>query len=417
MIAGDLLQQFYNITDTLIVGKFIGSGALAAVGSAYSLMTFLTSVFLGLSMGAGVLFSVELGKENLHRLRSAIYHAFFLIMLITAVMNVLLFLLTDPILRFLSVPEDIYSYMKAYLLIIFAGLMATSMYNFFACLLRSVGNSVTPLVFLGVSALMNIGLDLLFVPIFQWGIQGAAIATVIAQYISGIGILLYFLAKCRRFLPKAEERKFDAAVLKDILGLSFMTCIQQSCMNFGILLVQRLVDSFGTVTMAAFAAGVKIDTFAYLPVQDFGNAFSIFISQNCGAGKTDRQRKGFRSATLISIAFSALISVLVVVFAGPLLRIFIRADETAVLASGIQYLHMEGAFYIGIGCLFLLYGFYRGIGHPGISVVLTVVSLGTRVALAYLLAPVIGETGIWMAIPIGWFLADAIGYGWYYFKK
>ena len=227
----------------------------------------------------------------------------------------------------------------------------------------------------------------------------------------------YFLAKCRRFLPKAEERKFDAAVLKDILGLSFMTCIQQSCMNFGILLVQRLVDSFGTVTMAAFAAGVKIDTFAYLPVQDFGNAFSIFISQNCGAGKTDRQRKGFRSATLISIAFSALISVLVVVFAGPLLRIFIRADETAVLASGIQYLHMEGAFYIGIGCLFLLYGFYRGIGHPGISVVLTVVSLGTRVALAYLLAPVIGETGIWMAIPIGWFLADAIGYGWYYFKK
>ena len=417
MIAGDLLQQFYNITDTLIVGKFIGSGALAAVGSAYSLMTFLTSVFLGLSMGAGVLFSVELGKENLHRLRSAIYHAFFLIMLITAMMNVLLFLLTDPILRFLSVPEDIYSYMKAYLLVIFAGLMATSMYNFFACLLRSVGNSVTPLVFLGVSALMNIGLDLLFVPIFQWGIQGAAIATVIAQYISGIGILLYFLAKCRRFLPKAEERKFDAAVLKDILGLSFMTCIQQSCMNFGILLVQRLVDSFGTVTMAAFAAGVKIDTFAYLPVQDFGNAFSIFISQNCGAGKTDRQRKGFRSATLISIAFSALISVLVVVFAGPLLRIFIRADETAVLASGIQYLHMEGAFYIGIGCLFLLYGFYRGIGHPGISVVLTVVSLGTRVALAYLLAPVIGETGIWMAIPIGWFLADAIGYGWYYFKK
>ncbi len=143
-------------------------------------------------MGAGVLFSVELGKENLHRLRSAIYHAFFLIMLITAVMNVLLFLLTDPILRFLSVPEDIYSYMKAYLLVIFAGLMATSMYNFFACLLRSVGNSVTPLVFLGVSALMNIGLDLLFVPIFQWGIQGAAIATVIAQYISGIGILLYF---------------------------------------------------------------------------------------------------------------------------------------------------------------------------------------------------------------------------------
>ncbi len=417
MIAGDLLQQFYNITDTLIVGKFIGSNALAAVGSAYSLMTFLTSVFLGLSMGAGVLFSIELGKQNMHRLRSAIFHAFFLVMVITAVINILLFILADPLLHFLSVPDEIYEDMKAYLLIIFTGLMATSLYNYFACLLRAVGNSVIPLVFLGSSALMNIGLDLLFVPVFQWGIQGAAAATVISQYVSGIGISLYFLMRCRRFVPKADERRFDAGVLRDILGLSCMTCVQQSCMNFGILLVQRLVDSFGTITMAAFAAGVKIDTFAYLPVQDFGNAFSIFISQNCGAGNMERQRKGFRAATLISLAFSALISFLVVVFAGPLMRIFVRAEESAVLASGVRYLRIEGAFYIGIGCLFLLYGLYRGIGRPGISVILTVVSLGTRVVLAYLLAPVIGETGIWMAVPIGWFLADMIGYGWYFLKR
>ncbi|MCI6659578.1 MAG: MATE family efflux transporter [Peptoniphilaceae bacterium] len=417
MIAGNLLQQFYNITDTLIVGKFIGRDALAAVGSAYSLMTFLTSVFLGLSMGAGVLFSIELGRENLHRLRSAVSHAFVLILLITAVLNVLLFLGTDPLLHFLSIPDEIYDYTKEYLLIIFTGLIAISLYNFFACLLRAVGNSVVPLVYLGISALLNIGLDLLFVPVFQWGIQGAAIATVIAQYVSGIGILVYFLAKGHRFIPEPEERKFDAGVLKDILSLSSMTCIQQSCMNFGILLVQRLVDSFGTVTMAAFAAGVKIDTFAYLPVQDFGNAFSIFISQNCGAGKSDRQRKGFRIATLISLAFSALASILVVAFARPLMQIFISANETEVLASGIRYLHIEGAFYIGIGCLFLLYGFYRGIGRPGISVMLTIVSLGTRVILAYILAPIIGETGIWMAVPIGWLLADVIGYGWYFFKK
>lgn len=414
MIAGDLLQQFYNIADTLIVGRFIGSGALAAVGSAYSLMTFLTSVFLGLSMGAGVLFSIELGKQNMTRVRTAIFHAFFLILFVTAAINAILFLLTDPLLRFLRVPDEIFDSMKAYLTIIFIGLMATSLYNFFACLLRAVGNSVIPLVFLGLSALLNIALDLLLVPVLHWGIRGAAIATVIAQYVSGIGILLYFLIRCRRFIPNAEERRFDADVLRDILGLSCMTCVQQSCMNFGILLVQRLVDSFGTITMAAFAAGVKIDTFAYLPVQDFGNAFSIFISQNCGAGKIDRQRKGFRAATLLSLTFSALISLLVVIFAGPLMRIFIRADEAAVLASGVRYLRIEGVFYIGIGCLFLLYGYYRGIGRPGISVILTVVSLGTRVVLAYLLAPVIGETGIWMAVPIGWFLADVIGYGWYF---
>ena len=185
-------------------------------------------------------------------------------------------------------------------------------------------------------------------------------------------------------------------------------------MNFGILLVQRLVDSFGPITMAAFAAAVKIDAFAYLPVQDFGNAFSTFIAQNYGAGKTDRLRQGLRQATLVSIGFSCVIAACVVLFAGPLMRIFVQAEETAVIAAGIRYLRIEGAFYAGIGCLFLLYGFYRAVKRPGMSVVLTVISLGTRVVLAYALAGPVGEVGIWSAIPIGWALADAAGYGYYF---
>ena len=417
MIAGNLLQQFYNIADTLIVGRALGRDALAAVGSAYTLMTFLTSVFLGLSMGSGALFSIYLGKGDRDALKTAVAHAFGLIFGITLALNALVYALIDPILHFLQVPDGIYADMRGYLVIIFAGLLASFLYNFFACLLRAAGNSAAPLWFLGVSAVLNIALDLLFVLVFDWRIAGAAAATVIAQYVSGIGLLLYTRHSCRGLLPEKRHFRWNGHILREICDLSLLTCAQQSAMNFGILLVQRLVDSFGAVTMAAFAAAVKIDSFAYLPVQDFGNAFSTFIAQNYGAGQTDRLRDGLRKATLLSVAFSCIISALVFTFAEPLMRIFVKAEETAVLASGVRYLHIEGAFYAGIGCLFLLYGFYRAVKRPGMSVVLTVISLGTRVALAYALAGPVGEVGIWIAIPIGWFLADIVGYLYYFRHK
>ena len=417
MIAGNLLQQLYNIADTLIVGRALGRNALAAVGSAYTLMTFLTSVFLGLSMGAGALFSICLGKQDKPSLRSAVAHALGLILGVTLLLNAAVYLFLDDILLFLQIPTELAADMRTYLLIIFAGLLATSVYNFFACLLRAVGNSVAPLWFLGISALLNIGLDLLFVLVFHWGIAGAAAATVFSQYVSGVGLLAYTFLRCREFLPSRAELRFRREILRELLDLSMLTCAQQSAMNFGILLIQRLVDSFGPITMAAFAAAVKIDTFAYLPVQDFGNAFSTFVAQNFGAGRTERLRRGFRQALLLSAGFSVVLSALVCIFAHPLMHIFVQAGETEVLAVGVRYLRVEGAFYAGIGCLFLLYGFYRAVKRPGMSVVLTVISLGTRVALAYALAGTLGEIGIWAAIPIGWALADLTGLGYYLLRR
>ena len=417
MIAGNLLQQLYNIADTLIVGRALGRNALAAVGSAYTLMTFLTSVFLGLSMGAGALFSICLGKQDKPSLRSAVAHALGLILGVTLLLNAAAYLFLDEILLFLQIPAELAADMRTYLLIIFAGLLATSVYNFFACLLRAVGNSVAPLWFLGISALLNIGLDLLFVLVFHWGIAGAAAATVFSQYVSGVGLLAYTFLRCREFLPSRAELRFRREILRELLDLSMLTCAQQSAMNFGILLIQRLVDSFGPITMAAFAAAVKIDTFAYLPVQDFGNAFSTFVAQNFGAGRTERLRRGFCQALLLSAGFSVVLSALVCIFAHPLMHIFVQAGETEVLAAGVRYLRVEGAFYAGIGCLFLLYGFYRAVKRPGMSVVLTVISLGTRVALAYALAGTLGEVGIWAAIPIGWALADLTGLGYYLLRR
>ena len=325
-------------------------------------------------------------------------------------MNPVVNIFIDPIISFIRVPEEVWGGMREYLLIIFAGLLATSLYNFFSCLLRALGNSTVPLVFLAVSAILNIAWDLLFVAVFHWGIAGAAYATIFAQYVSGIGILLYVLFRCRSLLPERKDLRFDGEILKEIAGLSSLTCLQQSVMNFGILMVQGLVNSFGATTMAAFAAAVKIDTFAYLPVQDFGNAYSTFVAQNYGAGNKERIRRGTKESFAISTAFSLVISALVFAFAAPLMQIFVSSAETAVIASGVRYLRIEGAFYFGIGCLFLLYGYYRAIKRAEMSVVLTVISLGIRVLLAYVLsATFLGETGIWMAIPIGWILADLTG--------
>ncbi len=418
MILGNLLQQLYNVADTLIVGQFLGSNALAAVGSAYTLMTFLTSILLGLSMGSGAVFSICYGAGDKKRLRSSIFTSFVLIAVCSVALNLIVFLCIDPIMRLLQTPDEIYSMMRSYLWVIFIGITATFLYNYFACLLRALGNSLVPLLFLGFSALLNIGLDLLFVLVFYWGAPGAAAATVISQYISGIGLMLYTLVKFPELRPRREDMQIRRDGLKEISQFSFLTCLQQSIMNFGILMVQGLVNSFGPAVMAAFAAAVKIDSFAYMPVQDFGNAFSTFIAQNHGAGKTDRIRKGIRSAFTASILFCLAITAAVCIFARPLMMIFVRPEETEILAIGARYLRIEGAFYCGIGCLFLFYGLYRALQRPGMSVVLTIVSLGSRVLLAYTLSaiPFLGTDGIWMSVPIGWLLADAIG-AVYYFKK
>ena len=405
MILGDLLQQCYNVADTLIVGRFVGTDALAAVGSSYTLMTFLTSILLGLCMGSGALFSMHFGRRDGEGLRESLVSSFVLIAVVTVVLNAASFACLDLIRVFLQVPDQVWGLMRSYLAIIFTGIPAVFLYNYFASFLRA--------------ALLNIVLDLWFVLGLGRSVAGAAEATVISQYVSGIGILLYTLARRSEFRGLGRHLHIRAACLREVASYSFLTCIQQSVMNLGILMVQGLVNSFGPTIMAAFAAAVKIDSFAYLPVQDFGNAFSTFIAQNYGAKQSGRIRAGLKGAVAASMGFGVVLSALVWVFAAPLMGLFVEAGEAAVIAEGVLYLHIEGAFYCGIGCLFLLYGLYRALGRPGMSVVLTVISLGTRVALAYILSavPAIGVAGIWWAVPIGWFLADTAGLGYYLIKK
>ena len=415
MILGDLLQQCYNIADTLIVGRCLGEKALAAVGSSFTLMTFITSIILGLCMGSSALFSIRFGQKDENGLKEDICASFIFIAAVTVLLNMVAYASLGGLRVFLRVPDEVWGEMREYLFVIFMGIPAVFLYNYFASYLRAIGNSVIPLVFLAVSSLLNIILDLWFVIGFKMGVAGAAQATVIAQYLSGLGIMLYTLICYKRVHAIWKISCLKKERISEIVSFSMLTCIQQSVMNLGILMVQGLVNSFGTVVMAAFAAAVKIDAFAYMPVQDFGNAFSTFIAQNYGAKEKQRIQHGLKAAVCISAIFCVIISAFVFVFAKPLMMIFVDAGESYIIMEGVRYLRIEGAFYIGIGWLFLLYGLYRALGKPGMSVVLTIFSLGTRVVLAYILSaiPQIGVTGIWWSVPIGWALADIIGFLYY----
>lgn len=419
LMLGNLLQQMYNIADTWVVGRFLGSKALAAVGSSYALMIFLTSIILGLCMGCSAGISMDYGSKEYSKMRQNIFMSFILIGIISVALNILVYVFMDFILWFLQIPIEIQPLIKDYLNIIFIGIIATFLYNYFANILRAIGNSITPLVFLSLSAILNVILDLVCVLILHWGVKGAAIATVFSQFISGIGITAYTIIKFPQLRPNKNDMHWNKHNLHTIFNLSVLTSLQQSIMNFGILMVQGLVNSFGTVIMAAFAAAVKIDSFAYMPVQDFGNAFSTYVAQNYGAGKRERIEKGIKSAIITVSIFCLIISGLVFIFAKPLMEIFIEPTEIEIIKAGIKYLRIEGACYIGIGILFLLYGFYRAINKPSMSLILTIASLGTRVALAYLLSSIsfIGVTGIWLSVPIGWALADIIGILFYFKSK
>lgn len=411
MIAGNLLQQIYNLVDTLIVGRCLGADALAAVGSAYTLMIFITSIIIGLCMGSGAFFSEDYGEGNQKKLKEDIGLSFWFILAVSAVISVIIYPGMGLILRILQTPKELMVLTGEYVTVVFAGIIFVFLYNFFAYLLRAIGNSFMPLVFLAGSSVLNIALNLWFVVGLSWGVGGAALATVIAQAVSGLGLLIYSLLKLPVLKDNNKRIGWNSRRLKQIIVNDVATGMQQSVMNFGILMIQGLVNSFGTTVMASFAAAVKIDTIAYMPAQEFGNAYSLFVSQNYGAGKKDRIQKGTRISFAVSTVFCIAISFVVCLFAADLMQLFVDASEIKIIAEGAKYLRIEGAMYVGIGVLFLWYGYFRGINLPHISLLLTVISLGTRVILSYTLAPhtPLGVTAIWCSIPIGWALADVIG--------
>ncbi|WP_032122426.1 MATE family efflux transporter [Clostridium amazonitimonense] len=410
MFIGNLFQQFYNIVDTIIVGRFVGKEALAAVGSSFAIMTFVTSILIGLSMGASALFSQLFGAKRYEELKKAISTSFIFIFIVSITLTVITSLFMDQIIQLFQMPTETRIYAANYLRFIFAGLIFSGVYNGFSFLLRAVGDSKSPLYFLILSAIINIILDLFFVVILNMEVTGVALATFIAQGVSAISCAIYTIKRMNFLKFKREDIMFDRHMFSTVANYSILTAVQQSSSSFGMMMVQGLVNTFGATVMAAFAAASKIDSFANIPMQDFGNAFSTYVAQNKGADNTKRIREGMRGVSKIIIAFSLGISILVFVFAPQLVLIFVKKEALDVIEVSVYYLRIVCVTYILLGFLQMFYGFYRGLGEVKVSIMLTFVSQVTRVVLAYGLALTpLGFTGICLAIPIGWFLSDALG--------
>ena len=385
MILGNIFQQVYNLVDSIVVGKFVGADALAAVGSSFAIVVFITSIIIGLTMGVGIIFAQYYGSRDMENFKETIVTSFIFIGGVTIFIMIVSLLCIDLILDLFNMPNRLIKDSKGYLIIIILGLLFTFIYNLATALLRSIGDSKRHLYFLIVASIINIVLDIVFVLKFNWGVRGVAIATIIAQATSAILSIIYVYKSINFIKISKQDIRINKDTFKNVVKYSVLTSIQQSIMNFGILIVQGLVNTFGPTVMAAFAAGVKVDSIAYMPVQDFGNAFSTFVAQNKGAGKINIVKEGVRSSTKIIIIFCVIVSSLIFIFSKDIMYIFINKSEIEVISLGVEYL--------------------------------SVVSLGTRVILAYILASTwLSERGIWWSIPIGWALADIIGIV-YYQKK
>lgn len=413
MIVGNVLQQLYNLVDALIVGRYIGLQALAAVGAATSLMVFLTSVLIGLGLGLSVALGQNIGAGNERDYLEDMRHGLFLMTGVTVIVQLLSFALLPLLLKLLRIDALIMNMTASYLKYMFAGMLLVCLYNYLAAFLRSLGDTLRPLIALACAAVTNIVLDYLFVKIVNLGIDGAAIATLLAQ---GLSVLLLFLMAWRRSGALAmllRLRPFFAVkayYLQRLLKLSLLSAVQQSVMNFGILLIQSLVNSYGYAVTAAFTAAQRVDAFAYMPVQDFGNAFAILIAHHSGAKAYDKLRRTRRGAFALSSAFSLLISLIILLSAPNLIRLFLQEPTREILTIATDYLYKVATFYVGIAWLFLWYGYFRATDKVTVSIVLTVISLGLRVLIAYSCAPFFGVGAIAAAIIIGWFIADLTGF-------
>lgn len=411
-LVGNLFQQLYNIVDSVVVGKFIGTAALASVGSSFMLMNFFSFVIIGLCMGASSVYSLFFGEKNYSKLRKSIFISFLSIGVFTILLSILIILNTKNMLLLINTPQSILEGSNDYLKIIFAGLIFVFLFNACSALLRSIGDSRSPLYFLILAAIINIILDLVFVTVFNMGIVGVALATIIAQAVSSILCLLYVLIKVPIVRISKKDMVFDKGIVIMVGKYSFLTSIQQSIMTFGMVCVQGIVNTFGSDTIAAFTAAGKIDSIAYLPVQDFGNAFSTYVAQNKGARNISRIYEGIKSASRTIVLFCFIFSILIFINSKRLMEIFVNKNEINVINLGIEYLSIISVFYMLIGFLFMFYGFFRGIGALKTSLALTIISLGTRVIMSYILSsiPALSQRGIWWSVPVGWALANITGF-------
>lgn len=414
MLLGNIFQQFYNMVDSFVVGRFVGTTALAAVGTSFPIIFFMLSLIMGVTMGSTVLISQFFGARDHEKLKKVISTSYIFLFLAGIVMSFIGVFSAGFILRAMSVPADVMPEAAAYLRIIFAGMLATFGYNGVAAMLRGLGDSKTPLYLLIASTLMNIVLDLTFVLVFHWGVAGVAWATIISQAVSFIGAIILLARRKEYVAPDFRHLEWDKEIFSKMIKIGLPTGIQQTMVSLGMMVLSRIVNEFGPVTMAAYTAAARIDSIASLPAMNLSQAITTFTGQNIGAGKAERVKRGHLSAIAVNTAISLVITIAVLLFSKNLMGLFTTNAE--VIAIGSEYLVIVGIFYVLFGIMFINNGVMRGAGDVFIPMINTLLALWlVRLPCALLFTRVfnMGTSGIWWSIPAGWGIGFVFS-TWYY---
>ncbi|MGI6107422.1 MAG: MATE family efflux transporter [Lachnospiraceae bacterium] len=406
MLIASIFQQFYNLVDTLIVGRYLGADALAGVGSTGTLTALILNFALGMANGGGLILAQCFGKGDRRQMRRTIIAICWIMGILGIILSAVGFIFAKPLLIFLNVPEDVLGYALPYIRIILAFSFSSMIYNGAAAILRSVGDSRTPLYALMISSICNVGLDLFFIIVFHAGVAGAAAATVIAQFISGF-FSISQIVKHRSDMGLTSEygsgilpdRRTVALVVKTSVPSSFQSCM----ISIGNLSVQRLINSFGAETMAGYTAAGKIDSLAIQVILSVGNALCVFTGQNIGRGYYDRIREGLWKSRIIMLASAAVIAFCAHTFRYQLMGIFLDPTEAAEATEvGASYLSIIGVAYLVCAVMQSYQNVIRGAGDVNTCMVAGLTELAGRIFFAYLLAPRIGSVGIWLATPLSW---------------
>jgi putative MATE family efflux protein len=407
LLMGLIFQQVYSLVDTIIVGKFLGVSALAAVGATGSINFLIIGFCLGICSGFGLPVAQRFGAKDYDGLRKYVGNSAILAALIAIVMSVATVLLCRNILTLMQTPDDIIDLSYAYIVVIFAGIPFTVLYNILASYLRSLGDSVTPVIFLVLSSFLNIGLDLLFILSLQWGVAGAAYATIFSQAVSGILCLIVIMKKYEILHLKRSDWKLDGMHVKNLLNMGLPMGFQYSITAIGSVILQSSVNTLGSVAVASMTAGTKISSFVVCPFDALGSTMATYGGQNVGAGKLDRLPKGIWTAGILGTAYSLIILAVLCLGGRYLIYLFVSADEVVVIEQAHRFLIINAAFYIALAFVNIVRFMIQGMGFSGFAVFAGVFEMVARTLVGLFLVPRFGFTAACFASPLAWIFADA----------
>ena len=405
MLIGNIFQQVYNLADSIIVGRLVGANALGAIGATSSITFFFFALCNGIGQGGGIITAQFFGSDNEHKVKQCIVNTGYIMTIFPFIVGIIAAILSGPLLKILGTPEEIFADARWYTLVMCVGLLFVSIYNYISNMLRALGDSKTPLYFLIFACLLNVALDFLFVYCFKMGVIGAGIATVIAQFVAG-GLCAIFAFKTNHYFKfEKYDLKFRKDIVWSVLRLGIPLSLQYSLIAVSTMAMQKVVNSFGPVAVAAFTATGRVEQLIQLPYQTLGASESTFCGQNYGANKNDRVLAGYRKSVLIMTIFTVIMMPLMMIFARPMVSIFV--SEKAVIDMGATAIRIGALFYLFLGMIYVVRGILNGIGDAFFALLNGGIEVLGRFTVPFILTaiPAIGVWGIWWSVGIVWFMS------------